>query len=51
MKSIFMGFVFSDTETYHFHNLLISSRVLPLVSGTIFHTNTADSTDITPYKT
>lgn len=51
MKLIFHGFLFYGYETYRFHNLLISSSVLPLVSGTIFQTKIADKTDITPYKT
>ena len=36
---------------WFFQSLLISSNVFPLVSGTIFHTNIADNTDITPYST
>ncbi len=32
------------------HNLLMSSNVLPLVSGTIFQTKIADNTDNTPYR-
>ena len=35
---------------YFFQSLFIASNVLPLVSGTIFHTNKAERTDITPYK-
>ena len=41
-----------DTPTYRIHyffqSLFISSKVLPLVSGTIFHTKIAAITQITP---
>jgi len=39
---------FIKKSIYFFQNFVISSKVLPLVSGTIFQTNIAESTDINP---
>ena len=39
------------TKSYSFfQSLVISSKVLPLVSGTSFHTKMAAMIQITPYK-
>ena len=38
-------------QRYFFHSFVMSSRVLPLVSGTSFQTNSAASTQMTPYIT
>jgi|GEM_PF-4247296 len=35
---------------YFFHNLLMSSKVFPFVSGTHFQTNMAASTHMVPYN-
>ncbi len=48
--SFFMTYNVNDARDYlsFFQSFVISSSVLPLVSGTSFHTNTAATMQITP---